>query len=352
MGKTKPTGEQTPHSEETIQKTEKTKRGAIIATVAGTCAALVLLLCTMPTILPGARPADGETQSAASASAEGSRTAAASAQRTAKPSAAATKTAAPTPETSPAPTWQHVDFTNSVFIGSSTTDALLMYGIPEGANYISGTGKTVETVLTEPMPGGKVAAIDELAGKNYNQVFLAFGLNELGWPDDALFLLMYAQVISRVREHLPTAAIYIESVLPVGLERSQQNRFGVTQDRVNAFNAMLQQFAAEQGVHFLDVSTELKGPDGYLPAEASRDGVHLTKEWCGRWLQLIAQHTEDVLNAGTGATRPPAEQPPAQPEPEPVQDAAAAAPDVQTPATPEEAAAAQAEAPADAEAAA
>ena len=30
---------------------------------------------------------------------------------------------------------------------------------------------------------------------------------------------------------------------------------------------------------------------GYLPAEASTDGVHLNKEYCGKWLDYLKNHT-------------------------------------------------------------
>lgn len=254
----------------------------------------------------------------------------------------------PTLPPPPQPEWVHVDFSNSVLIGSSTTEALYIHDLLRGATYLYGTGLTVEDVMSKHMPGSSVTVIDELAGKNYNQVFLAFGLNELGWPDLDVFQQMYGQVIARVREHLPTAAIYVESVLPVSMEASTRNRFGVNQDRVNEFNAMLAQFAAANGVHFLDVTTQMKGPDGYLPAEASSDGIHPNLEWCRRWVALISEGVENILNAGTGATRPPDDPvvppieailPPQPENPAPPEDPAAAAPPADAPpAAPEEAA--------------
>lgn len=211
-----------------------------------------------------------------------------------------TLTATPEP-----PQWGRVDFSKSVIIGSSTTEALYIHDLLEGANYLYGTGLTVETVMTKPMPGSSVAVIDELRDKDYNQVFLAFGLNELGWPDDNIFMQYYANVIARVREYLPTAAIYVESVLPVGIGTSARNRFGVNQNRINEFNDMLRQFAEEQGVHFLDVSTEMKGVDGYLPQGDSVDGIHPNLEACRKWTRILARKVEEVLNAESGATPPP-----------------------------------------------
>lgn len=299
------------------------KRCALICTAAGAAAVLVFasMIPALTQDKQGTAVVTQERPAAASTHPEASPADSAPTQSV---QAAESTPSTPEPAEAEGPEWQTVDFSNSVFIGSSTTEGLYNYNMLEGADYIYGTGLTVDTVRTKPMPGGSVAAIDELAGKNYNQVFLAFGLNELGWPDDAVFCQMYADVIARIRQYLPTAAIYIESVLPVGIETSQRNRFGVNQDRINQFNAMLEQFAADQGVHFLNVSEELKGPDGYLPQEAAVDGIHPNREWAGKWVHLIRVHTEDILNAPTGATRPPQEE----------SAPAEAAPDVPGPAGP------------------
>lgn len=279
------------------------KRYAVTCVVASVAAVIVLAA-----VVPAATERSAqEPENPSAAVSESASAATNSPGPTFTASAAARATPAESGTSVPAaePQWEYADFSNSVFIGSSTTEALYIYNLLDGADYICGTGLTVDTVRTKPMTGGKVAAIDELAGKNYNQVFLAFGLNELGWPDDAVFCQMYADVIARVRQYLPTAAIYIESVLPVGIETSKRGRFGVTQDRINQFNAMLEQFAAEQGVHFINVSEELKGPDGYLPGEAAVDGIHPNLEWAGKWVHLIRLRTEEVLNAASGATPPP-----------------------------------------------
>lgn len=202
----------------------------------------------------------------------------------------------PTPEPTPEPTPVPVaNFDNSVIIGSSTTEALYIYGPLPEPDYLFGTGLTVDSVFTETMPGSEVAIIDELAGKDYDQVFFAFGLNELGWPDADVFVEHYKTMIARAREYLPDAEIYIESVLPVGIGTSQRNRFGVNQDRINEYNNLLQLMADEVGAHFLDVSTELKGEDGYLPQEASSDGIHPNEETSALWAALIRARVQESL---------------------------------------------------------
>lgn len=198
----------------------------------------------------------------------------------------------PTPEPTPVP---EPDFENTAVLGNSTTEAMYIFGSLPGPDYYYGTGLTVETVLTETMPGSSVAIIDELADKNYDTLIFAFGLNELGWSSPEAFIEKYKIVIDRAREYLPEAEIYLESVLPVGIETSHRNRFGVNQDQINIYNTYIHAMADEIGAHFLDVSEEFKGEDGYLPQDISADGIHPNKEGSDRWAALIVQRMRESM---------------------------------------------------------
>jgi len=51
--------------------------------------------------------------------------------------------------------------------------------------------------------------------------------------------------------------------------------------------------AQEKRVVFLDLYTAFADENGSLPAGASRDGVHLKKEYCQQWLAYLQTHTVD-----------------------------------------------------------
>ena len=44
---------------------------------------------------------------------------------------------------------------------------------------------------------------------------------------------------------------------------------------------------------YLDLYSEFADENGSLPEGLSRDGVHLTKEPCQRWLEYLKTHTVD-----------------------------------------------------------
>ena len=53
---------------------------------------------------------------------------------------------------------------------------------------------------------------------------------------------------------------------------------------------MLRQMAEEEGCIFLDAGEVMRDETGALPEEAATDGVHLTAEYCQKWLAYILDH--------------------------------------------------------------
>ena len=60
--------------------------------------------------------------------------------------------------------------------------------------------------------------------------------------------------------------------------------------------------AQEKQVVFLDLYTAFADENGALPAGASRDGVHLKKEYCQQWLAYLQTHTVDPAALGMTET--------------------------------------------------
>ncbi len=50
---------------------------------------------------------------------------------------------------------------------------------------------------------------------------------------------------------------------------------------------------APNQVVYLDLYSEFVNENGELPAEASKDGVHLRSDWCKQWLTYLQTHTVD-----------------------------------------------------------
>ena len=161
----------------------------------------------------------------------------------------------------PAPEREAVDnsyFDDAAFVGDSRTDGFMIYsGIGTGKNLTS-NGLSIfklgeKKALT--IDGEKYTLLEALAMERYGKVYLSLGVNELGYQNDEGFYTSYCAAIDEIR--------------------------------------LMRQAAEEKQVVFLDLYSEFVDENNELPAEASRDGVHLGKEYCQQWLAYLKTHTAD-----------------------------------------------------------
>ena len=179
-------------------------------------------------------------------------------------------------------------FNDCAFIGNSRVLDLKNYGLAE--NVYASVGLTVDTVFTEKASGSSVVIIDELKGKHFKKVFLMFGDNECGWPNTSVFIKRYAKVIAAVRERVPEAEIYLQSVLPISRAADAKNEYGCNNAAINKVNEAIKQLAKNEGVHYINPAASMTDSQGFLPDEAASDGVHLRKKYCRIWLNYLADN--------------------------------------------------------------
>ena len=201
----------------------------------------------------------------------------------------------------PAPEREAVDnsyFDDAAFVGDSRTDGFMIYsGIGTGKNLTS-NGLSIfklgeKKALT--IDGEKYTLLEALAMERYGKVYLSLGVNELGYQNDKGFYASYCAAIDEIRRLQPQAVIYIQGLIPLNEERimvSSGNQY-LTNEHLRVYNGLMRQAAEEKQVVFLDLYSEFVDENNELPAEASRDGVHLGKEYCQQWLAYLKTHTAD-----------------------------------------------------------
>lgn len=178
-------------------------------------------------------------------------------------------------------------FDNAAFLGNSLVDDLNTYNILPNTDFFAKTGLTVTSVMTQSTVKGTVPVIDELTKKQYEKVFILFGLNELGWEYPSVFEEDYGKLIDEVRLRQPDAEIYVQSLLPVSAAASEKNKNNVNNPRIQQYNELLKTVAREKGVVYLDTPDALQDSDGNLPDKASADGVHPNPTYCKYWMESI-----------------------------------------------------------------
>lgn len=179
-------------------------------------------------------------------------------------------------------------FDDCAFIGNSRVLDLKNYGLAE--NVYASVGLTVDTVFTEKASGSSVVIIDELKGKHFKKIFLMFGDNECGWPNTSVFIKRYAKVIAAVRERVPEAEIYLQSVLPISRAADAKNEYGCNNAAIKKVNEAIKQLAKDEGVRYINPAASMTDSQGFLPDEAASDGVHLRKKYCRIWLNYLADN--------------------------------------------------------------
>ncbi|MBQ4447781.1 MAG: hypothetical protein II897_05770 [Clostridia bacterium] len=213
---------------------------------------------------------------------------------TAKPTATPKPTAKPTQKPSAEP--DQSIFDDAVFIGNSVLHGLWQFGVITHGDFITRVGLNVNTIYTYTDDDG-VILIDKLNGHHYGKVIINLGLNEVGWPSQDTFMKRYAKLIDDVRERAPGARIYIIAMTPVTKKYSQSTgqENGINMENIRRTNERIRRMCAEKNAVFIDNPPELFDRDGYLPAEASADGVHFNIRYDRIWADHI---TLGVMNAG------------------------------------------------------
>lgn len=197
----------------------------------------------------------------------------------------------PVPESAPVGTDY---FADAAFVGDSRSEGFYLYGVKRGKN-LSSSGLSVFTFAkkkTFSVNGTSCTALEALSQKEYGKVYLGFGVNELGYINPDAFYQSYCQTIDAVRACQPHAVVYAQTMAPVNEDRvaATGGKKHLNNDRVRLYNDLIRKAALENRVPLLDVYSAL-AVDGSLPADASRDGVHLSKDYCRKQLEYLKTHT-------------------------------------------------------------
>ena len=199
----------------------------------------------------------------------------------------------------PVPEGDEVDnsyFADAAFVGDSRTDGFLLYsGIGTGENLTSNGLSIFKLANRKALTIGEeeYTLLEALALKEYGKVYISLGINELGYNNDKGFYQSYCSAIDEIRRTQPNAVIYIQGLIPVNEEQYVEatGRDYLSNEHLRVYNDLLRQAAEEKQVVYLDLYPEFADENGSLPEEDSRDGVHLKKESCQRWLAYLKTHT-------------------------------------------------------------
>ena len=176
-------------------------------------------------------------------------------------------------------------FDDCAFVGNSRIMDFATYGLAK--NVFADVSLTVDTVFTKVRSGKSVTIINELNGRRFSKIYLYFGDNECGWGSLPTFEEHYGRVVDAVRERCLSAEIYIMSIMPISRSADRANNYGYNMAALNRANEYVIDLARQKGVNYLNTRSAVSDAQGYLPEEASPDGVHLGRQYCVKWADYV-----------------------------------------------------------------
>ncbi len=183
-------------------------------------------------------------------------------------------------------------FKDALFIGDSRTQGFIIYTGLETNAYVS-TGLTVDTALTKDIgfdQYGHATTLEEgLKQNQYQKIYIMLGINELGWIYPNIFIEHYQTLIETIQSLEPQADIYVQSILPVTQEKSNNSIYN--NDKINTYNDLIKKMATSLNITYLNVREIMENENHVLPEEATSDGIHLTQSYCQKWLEYLKTHT-------------------------------------------------------------
>ena len=123
--------------------------------------------------------------------------------------------------------------------------------------------------------------------QDFDKVILALGVNDLGHNYIEDFTEPYGELIALVKENQPNAKIFLQAILPVTKKVSDSHKYN-NNAQIYWYNIHIVEMAEQWGVGYLNPAPAVVDAEGCLVSEATRDGIHLNKEYCIRWAEYMA----------------------------------------------------------------
>lgn len=186
-------------------------------------------------------------------------------------------------------------FDDAVFIGDSRTVGMYEYGgLEETSTFYASTGLTIykmfdSAIVSVPGQKKKITVEEALSEKQFARIYLMIGINEMGTGTVESFMKAYSEAVQHLRELQPDAVIYLQAIMKVTTERSEQGDY-INNEGIEARNAEIAKLADDQKIFFLDVNPEICDETGGMVASYTYDGVHLKAQYIPIWLDYLKAH--------------------------------------------------------------
>ncbi len=183
-------------------------------------------------------------------------------------------------------------FSNACFIGDSRMEGLYFYGDLKEADFVYKPGVTVYDIMNNKLSmngGGSYRLTDVLAKKQYAQIYMMVGVNELGDKNPDEYAKAYSNDIETIRQLQPDAVIFIIGMMHVTTQYSDSSDV-FNNDNIDARNTAAAAIANGRDIFYLDMNECVDDGAGGVIGDYSYDGVHLKAEYYKLWTEWMKAH--------------------------------------------------------------
>lgn len=138
---------------------------------------------------------------------------------------------------------------------------------------------------------GMTLRVKQIKAVNPEKVFVMAGINGLAHQSKEIFTIRYVALVDSIKETVPNAHIFIQSILPVNTQMDMGKNFKGKEQRIQEYNEIVKSIAKEKECTYIDLYS-LYAVDGILPKQLTKDGIHLKPEAYERWANAIRQYIE------------------------------------------------------------
>ncbi len=187
-------------------------------------------------------------------------------------------------------------FDDAVFIGDSITTGISLYDIMSNARVYAKNGLGVTGILNNSFieEGNENITISEaLKRKPAGKIYVMLGGNSMGNYNGKL-IEPFTAFIETIAKENPNSTIYVQSVLPVNEAKYKEKYHKELKNEwIDDYNSKLKELSEKNGYYYLDVASVFKDENGAMPAEYTRDGVHIGVEQYSLWFDYLKAHTAE-----------------------------------------------------------
>lgn len=164
-------------------------------------------------------------------------------------------------------------FASSIVMGDSIAEGFSEYDVLNASSVVSKIGVHLYELEEQ---------VQQAADLNPQVIFLALGMNDViaTTGDTEQFLEQYEAVVAQLREAVPNAHIYVNSIFPVqdsAIEKEPELA------QISEYNTVLRQMCDDLQLGFID-NTDLVQDQYY-----EEDGVHFKAEFYPLWADRMAE---------------------------------------------------------------